>query len=289
MRRFKDMDDTPPRLFNELDPWGAPPPTGATQTNVRNTEISNPVLLNYYKSLEQVDSCKTRKALRAEAIELELRRRDRRARRNQQGRRKELSRRNRREKVELGLRREERRRRKASLKARGVKRNKGDVRAQERRRADRLDPGRVVRREAREARRNQSGQYQPTRPSGLAGMSADEIRRDQSLRKRYGLTFREWRALFSAQGERCAICQTTEPGAPQGWSTDHSHLTGEVRGVLCNRCNSMLGALGDNRVALLVWSKAMLSYLETIADRRSVLAPGRGVARSEIRRRDRKK
>lgn len=61
----------------------------------------------------------------------------------------------------------------------------------------------------------------------------------------YGITSERWDALFAAQGRRCAICLTEHPDG-RGWSTDHNHATGKVRGILCARCNAGIGMLGDD-------------------------------------------
>lgn len=63
------------------------------------------------------------------------------------------------------------------------------------------------------------------------------------LKLRYGITPESWMALFESQGRCCAICKTTEPGSKRGWHTDHCHDTKKVRGILCLRCNVMLGHL----------------------------------------------
>lgn len=46
--------------------------------------------------------------------------------------------------------------------------------------------------------------------------------------------------MFESQGKACAICRS-ETTRGQGWHTDHSHDTGEVRGILCHDCNVALG------------------------------------------------
>lgn len=52
--------------------------------------------------------------------------------------------------------------------------------------------------------------------------------------------------LFQEQGGKCKICN--EPMLRP--ALDHSHATGEVRGLLCPSCNSGLGFFKDNPEAL---------------------------------------
>lgn len=56
----------------------------------------------------------------------------------------------------------------------------------------------------------------------------------------YGLSTGDYQRLYDAQGGVCAICQRAT-GASRRLSVDHDHKTGEVRGLLCRPCNTMLG------------------------------------------------
>lgn len=52
-------------------------------------------------------------------------------------------------------------------------------------------------------------------------------------------------SLFDAQGGRCFICRAEPPiGTPL--HLDHDHATQQVRGLLCNACNTGLGCFKDN-------------------------------------------
>lgn len=57
------------------------------------------------------------------------------------------------------------------------------------------------------------------------------------LKHLYGISVEQWDQLLIAQAGRCNICK--EP--MMNPHLDHSHASGEVRGLLCLRCNTMLG------------------------------------------------
>lgn len=91
---------------------------------------------------------------------------------------------------------------------------------------------------------------------------AYRARKDQQanlcrLRKRYGLTPEGKQAMVEAQGGRCAICGTLEPGG-RGWHIDHCHRQGHVRELLCTGCNVFVGRI-EKKPDLL--TKA-LAYIE---------------------------
>jgi hypothetical protein len=77
------------------------------------------------------------------------------------------------------------------------------------------------------------------------------------LKRKYGLTPEDWTFRFGAQGGACAICRNPDPGSKRGWHTDHDHRTGKVRGILCHKCNVLLGAAVDSP-AILELAKAYL-------------------------------
>lgn len=75
-------------------------------------------------------------------------------------------------------------------------------------------------------------------------------------RKTHGLSADAIDALIAAQGGRCAVC--ARPGLRLQVDHDHRHCPGRmgcracVRGMLCNRCNSSLGLLGDANIPRLI-------------------------------------
>ena len=64
------------------------------------------------------------------------------------------------------------------------------------------------------------------------------------------------------QDGKCAICGVSERKLGKPLCLDHNHITGEVRGLLCNNCNSGIGFLDCDE-----WGADMLrlaiNYLTT--------------------------
>jgi len=64
-----------------------------------------------------------------------------------------------------------------------------------------------------------------------------------SFAQLYGLSRPAFDALVEAQGNRCKICGRGPTGSRnfKRLHVDHNHETGEVRGLLCPRCNVAVG------------------------------------------------
>jgi len=82
------------------------------------------------------------------------------------------------------------------------------------------------------------------------------------LKRKYGISYEDYYALLNAQSNACAICKTDNPGNTRGgpnvrFAVDHSHETGQVRGLLCHACNKGLGNLRDSPIVL----KRAINYL----------------------------
>lgn len=82
----------------------------------------------------------------------------------------------------------------------------------------------------------------------------------RSLRAKYGLTWEMYCDMVRAHNEVCAICYRPQlEGISERLFVDHNHETGQVRGLLCNKCNWMIGKCEENTGIL----KSMIDYLET--------------------------
>lgn len=101
-----------------------------------------------------------------------------------------------------------------------------------------------------ERQRKRRASMSPEKRSHLLKAHRDYHYKTHKLKK-YGLTEEAWQALFDGQGRRCKICDTGTPNAAGRWHTDHCHTTKAVRGILCQRCNNMLGLAKDKISTLL--------------------------------------
>lgn len=76
------------------------------------------------------------------------------------------------------------------------------------------------------------------------------LRKDKKLQKNYGITLSQYNEILSRQGERCGCCGTDSTDVVGYMYVDHDHDTGEIRGILCFRCNTGIGMLGDTLESL---------------------------------------
>lgn len=65
--------------------------------------------------------------------------------------------------------------------------------------------------------------------------------------KKFGFTHEDYLELLEKQKHKCAICgKSSNTEYHKNFNIDHDHETGEVRGLLCNGCNTALGLLKDS-------------------------------------------
>lgn len=84
-------------------------------------------------------------------------------------------------------------------------------------------------------------------------------KRERYFRDTYGITLEDYDEMLEWQGGGCAICGSpVGDGVGRRLSVDHDHETGEVRGLLCSRCNAGLGMFQDRQDLLL----RAVEYLE---------------------------
>lgn len=80
--------------------------------------------------------------------------------------------------------------------------------------------------------------------------------------KKIGITQGTYEEMWEAQEGRCALCGEEETaqlaGVVKELAVDHSHETGKIRGLLCQRCNL---ALGFVEKLGLEWMRTVAMYL----------------------------
>ncbi len=81
--------------------------------------------------------------------------------------------------------------------------------------------------------------------------------REHRLMRTYDLKRGQYDAMFEEQSGHCGICEV-ELEEGKNLAVDHDHVTGAVRGLLCNNCNNGLGRFFDNPV----WIHRAGDYVE---------------------------
>ena len=81
-----------------------------------------------------------------------------------------------------------------------------------------------------------------------------EKKRDWHLRTTYGISLNDFNNLVKSQGNKCANKKCNKPAEV----VDHNHATGDIRGILCNGCNTAAGLAQDNPEVI----KGLANYLQ---------------------------
>ena len=85
-----------------------------------------------------------------------------------------------------------------------------------------------------------------------------EWQRRKRYEKVYHISLADYDAMRKRQNGVCAICKRSG----QALCVDHCHACGKVRGLLCGKCNSVLGFCDDSVAHLL----AAAAYLRASCD-----------------------
>lgn len=93
------------------------------------------------------------------------------------------------------------------------------------------------------------------------------LRRIEGLKNLYGISYEDLCTMYTQQNGCCSICSTPislEAGRTKKGKAhvDHCHATGKVRGLLCTKCNTLLGMAEDSIDIL----KAAILYLDRSQD-----------------------
>lgn len=77
-------------------------------------------------------------------------------------------------------------------------------------------------------------------------MSRPEQKKKGTLKHFYGITLQQFTAMLEIQNNTCAICGRHQDELGYILGVDHDHCTGKIRGLLCRRCNVLLGFAKDS-------------------------------------------
>jgi len=88
---------------------------------------------------------------------------------------------------------------------------------------------------------------------------AKRIDRAYRIKVKYGITRDEYAALLKSQNGTCALCGAERASSRnENLNIDHNHETGQIRGLLCTRCNTVIGLVNED-ISLL---SKMVEYLK---------------------------
>jgi hypothetical protein len=109
----------------------------------------------------------------------------------------------------------------------------------------------------RDYRRDNRALIMEQRAARRNGHTPDQ-KRDGALWSNYRIRLSGVRDILARQGGGCAVCGRPEPGTQRWWHVDHDHscCPGKracgacIRGILCQRCNLLLGQAQDSIATL---------------------------------------
>jgi hypothetical protein len=78
--------------------------------------------------------------------------------------------------------------------------------------------------------------------------------KDRLVAEKYGLTLEEYQQMLDATEGKCPICSVElvfEGKSAARACVDHDHATGKIRGIVCSRCNLLIGKAKDDAALLM--------------------------------------
>lgn len=82
-----------------------------------------------------------------------------------------------------------------------------------------------------------------------------------ALKNLYGITLEQWDRMLIRQGGLCAICEKPTPDL----HVDHCHDSGNVRALLCHKCNRGLGLFEDDADLLRAAARYLVKHKRRIS------------------------
>lgn len=94
-----------------------------------------------------------------------------------------------------------------------------------------------------------------------------DVEYERNLQRSFGISLDDYLEKFTNQSGKCAICKQSETSISQSktlrrLAVDHCHTTGKIRELLCNRCNTTIGRVGDNPELLIKMANYIIKHKE---------------------------
>lgn len=86
---------------------------------------------------------------------------------------------------------------------------------------------------------------------------------DNRLKRLYGITRDDYNHILLSQDGGCAICGKQSPPRRGRLAVDHDHVTGQIRGLLCSKCNQAIGLLSEQPALLRKAAQYLVDSLES--------------------------
>ena len=123
---------------------------------------------------------------------------------------------------------------------------------------DKLNHKQLIDRVMKSRNRCNESKARHVKASSLWRENNKEIYKNNVLKKKYGITFIEFKEMFELQESKCKICYKELELLAKNTHVDHCHTTNKVRGILCGNCNTALGHVKDNIAVL----ESAIKYLK---------------------------
>jgi len=120
--------------------------------------------------------------------------------------------------------------------------------------------------EVSEFAKNPTGTYGVRGTCKACRTSNRERTRRHNIKNKYGITLEDFMIMYDNQEGCCSICnKEIEVYAIRSKlnsvaNIDHCHVTGKVRSLLCNHCNTGLGKFLDNPALLIKAADYLYKY-----------------------------
>lgn len=125
----------------------------------------------------------------------------------------------------------------------------------------------------KKCRNSESAAYRKLNPEKMAAQARKWRNNNKKrhlnnvLMLKFKISVDAYERMYKEQNGCCAICESLSISGRR-MAVDHNHSTGEIRGLLCDKCNRGIGFLKDSIHNL----QKAVNYLERFSPRDSSLA-----------------